>query len=94
MRQPRHRHVALDDIALESLALRTLERPQIIARFAGLDFGKRRANALAVDNWRSLYDSCHEGANKLQRDLEQFLASELARLEQEWPRDLPRAGPP
>jgi len=64
----------------------------VLARLhlAGLDFGKRRANALSVDDWRSLYESCRGRANKLQRDLEQSLASELVRLEQEWPRDLPR----
>jgi len=64
----------------------------VLARLhlAGLDFGKRRANALSVDDWRSLYESCRGRANKLQRDLEQFLASELTRLEREWPRGLPR----
>jgi homoserine kinase type II len=64
----------------------------VLARLhlAGLDFGKRRANALSVDDWRSLYESCRGRANKLQRDLEQFLAGELARLERGWPRDLPR----
>jgi homoserine kinase type II len=64
----------------------------VLARLhlAGLDFGKRRANALSVDDWRSLYESCRDRANKLQRDLEPFLASELARLEKEWPRNLAR----
>jgi homoserine kinase type II len=62
----------------------------VLARLhlAGLDFGKRRANALSVDDWRSLYESCRGRANKLARDLEPFLANELARLEEEWPRDL------
>ena len=64
----------------------------VLARLhlAGLDFGKRRVNALSVGDWRSLYDSCRGRANKLQRDLEQFLASELSRLEKDWPRELPR----
>ncbi len=64
----------------------------VLARLhlAGLDFGKRRANALSVDDWRSLYESCRDRVNKLQRDLEPFLASELGRLENEWPRDLAR----
>ena len=64
----------------------------VLARLhlAGLDFGKRRPNALSVDDWRPLYESCRDRANKLQRDLEQFLASELTRLEREWPRGLPR----
>jgi homoserine kinase type II len=64
----------------------------VLARLhlAGLDFSKRRANALSVDDWRSLYESCRARANKLQRDLEPFLATELARLEKEWPRNLAR----
>ena len=64
----------------------------VLARLhlAGLDFGKRRPNALSVDDWRPLYESCRDRANKLQRDLEQFLASELSRLEKDWPRELPR----
>ena len=39
----------------------------VLARLhlAGLDFGKRRPNALSVDDWRPLYESCRDRANKL-----------------------------
>jgi homoserine kinase type II len=57
---------------------------------AGLDFGKQRANALSVADWRPLYENCRQRANELHRDLEQFLAAELAHLETSWPRDLPQ----
>ena len=57
---------------------------------AGLDFGKHRANALSVQGWRPLYENCRQRANELHRDLEQFLAAELAHLEAAWPRDLPQ----
>jgi homoserine kinase type II len=57
---------------------------------AGLDFRMRRANALSVEGWRSLYQSCCERANEVQRELKQFLATELAHLEERWPTDLPQ----
>ena len=57
---------------------------------AGLDFGMSRANALSVEGWRPLYEHCRKRANELQRDLQQFLARELAHLEAAWPRDLPQ----
>jgi homoserine kinase type II len=56
---------------------------------AGLDFKKRRANALSVEGWRPLYENCRERANELHRDLKQFLAVELSHLETQWPRELP-----
>jgi homoserine kinase type II len=56
---------------------------------AGLDFTLRRANALSVEGWRRLYESCCDRANEVQRDLKPFLAAELAHLEAVWPRGLP-----
>jgi homoserine kinase type II len=56
---------------------------------AGLDFKKRRANALSVAEWRLLYEHCRQRANELHRDLEHFLAAELSHLETAWPRELP-----
>jgi homoserine kinase type II len=56
---------------------------------AGVDFNGSRRNALSVDGWRALYDSCSERANEVQRDLKQFLAAELSHLEKAWPRKLP-----
>jgi homoserine kinase type II len=57
---------------------------------AGADFAMKRANALSVDGWRRLFDNCADRANKVQRDLQKFLAAELAHLEKVWPRDLPQ----
>jgi homoserine kinase type II len=57
---------------------------------AGLDFKKRRANALSVAGWRPLYEICRQRANELQRDLQQCLAAELSHLEAAWPRELPQ----
>ena len=56
---------------------------------AGVDFNGSRRNALSVDGWRPLYDSCSERANEVRRDLKQFLAAELSHLEKAWPRKLP-----
>ena len=56
---------------------------------AGLDFNRRRANALSVKGWRPLYESCSGRADEVRRDLTQFLAAELAHLESAWPRNLP-----
>ena len=57
---------------------------------AGLDFEMRRANALSVEGWRPLYQSCGTRANEVQRDLQPFLAAELSQLERTWPRNLPQ----
>ena len=57
---------------------------------AGLDFKHSRANALSVDGWRSLYESCSERANEVKPDLKRFLAAELSYLESAWPSKLPQ----
>jgi len=57
---------------------------------AGIDFEQHRANALSVDGWWPLYEHCRDRANELQRDLRQFLATELSHLEAAWPRELPQ----
>ena len=57
---------------------------------AGLSFDKSRANALSVQGWRALYENCQARANEVHRELQPFLAAELAQLEAAWPRDLPQ----
>jgi homoserine kinase type II len=57
---------------------------------AGLDFKMTRANALSLGGWRKLYENCGERANEVQCELESALATELAHLEQAWPRQLPQ----
>lgn len=56
---------------------------------AGADFELTRRNALNVDGWRPLFESCHEGIDAWQAGLAQELDSELTALARDWPRDLP-----
>src|SRR5262245_50214796 len=39
---------------------------------AGLDFGRKRRNALSVDGWRPLYEHCRDRANEVQRNLREL----------------------
>ena len=78
IRRPSPTHCAALGAALAKLHL------------AGLDFAGKRANTLSVAGWRLLYEHCRARADEVQRDLAAVLAKELARLEQEWPRDLPQ----
>ncbi|HEY0566635.1 MAG TPA: homoserine kinase [Xanthobacteraceae bacterium] len=57
---------------------------------AGSDFPMRRNNALSVQGWRPLFETCGERANAVQPELRDFLARELDHLESAWPRDLPQ----
>jgi homoserine kinase type II len=77
IRRPSSRHCAALGEALAQLHL------------AGLDFAKKRPNALSVSGWRPLFESSCERANELKSDLKKFLAAELSHLEQAWPRALP-----
>ena len=56
---------------------------------AGADFAKKRANALSVEGWRPLYDSCCERADGVQHGMKATIEKELTALEKSWPRDLP-----
>jgi homoserine kinase type II len=57
---------------------------------AGLDFEMKRTNSLSLAGWRKLFDHCSERADEVQRELKSALATELAHLEQAWPRALPQ----
>jgi homoserine kinase type II len=65
---------------------------EVLARMhlAGLDFQMQRVNALSVEGWRPLYESCRDRANELKPDLRGLLCTELCNLEQAWPRALPQ----
>jgi homoserine kinase type II len=78
IRRPTPAHCAALGTALAKLHL------------AGLDFAGQRGNALSVAGWRPLYEHCRARADEVQRDLQAFLAAELAHLEQAWPRHLPQ----
>jgi homoserine kinase type II len=53
------------------------------------DFPRERANALSLAGWKTLYEACRARADEVQKGLAAELASELAALEQAWPKDLP-----
>jgi homoserine kinase type II len=55
---------------------------------AGADFAMRRDNALSVNGWRQLFDSCRERAHKVDGNLKKIIAAELDLLERDWPRGL------
>ena len=57
---------------------------------AGADFALKRPNALSVNGWRPLAEAAAGRADTVQPGLGDAIASELARLEGSWPRDLPQ----
>lgn len=54
------------------------------------DFPLTRANGLAVESWRPLFESCGADADKVSPGLAAEVAAELDRLEANWPKDLKR----
>ena len=57
---------------------------------AGADFTMTRQNALSVEGWRLLADTAGARADTVKHGLSAAIGSELALLEQDWPRDLPQ----
>jgi homoserine kinase type II len=57
---------------------------------AGAGFAKTRPNALSVPGWRSLFEACRAGADRVLDGLEAEIDQELAELEHAWPAALPR----
>lgn len=57
---------------------------------AGADFPMQRKNALSVEGWRPLFESVRREADGLRPGLADAIETELADLEANWPRDLPR----
>ena len=56
---------------------------------AGLDFTTTRANALGPKGWRDLFQRFEAQADTIAPGLKSLISSELAHLDQVWPRDLP-----
>jgi homoserine kinase type II len=56
----------------------------------GEGFALRRANALGLAGWRSLYDGFASRAGEIAPDLAPLVEGELRFLEANWPRDLPQ----
>lgn len=57
---------------------------------ATADFPMTRANALSLDGWRKLAESCAPRADAVHPGLADVIRNELAFLEAHWPDDLPR----
>lgn len=56
---------------------------------AAKDFPMRRANALAIADWRPLFDACKDRADEVRAGLAADLERELDTLEASWPTGLP-----
>jgi homoserine kinase type II len=56
---------------------------------AGVDFTMTRRNGLSVEGWRPLFEVAAARADTMASGLRDTIAGELAKLEREWPRDLP-----
>jgi len=67
-----------------------LGRAMANMHLAGRDFGLTRGNDLSVAGWQALFDECGDGGETVQSGLTAIIADELARLEQDWPTDLPQ----
>ncbi len=55
---------------------------------AGADFPMRRANALTLAGWKSLFEACRARADEVQNGLAEELARELDELAKRWPSGL------
>lgn len=59
---------------------------------AARDFPGERANAMGLAEWRAFAEACgHDGFAAIDPDLAGLVERELAGLERDWPRDLPRS---
>jgi homoserine kinase type II len=57
---------------------------------AGADFAMTRRNGLSVEGWRPLFETAAERADTVASGLRDTIATELSRLERDWPRELPQ----
>ena len=57
---------------------------------AGQGFDMERENNLSLSGWRSLFDACKPHANDFTEGLAKELEDELAALEANWPKSLPK----
>jgi homoserine kinase type II len=59
---------------------------------AAADFADRRENALGLAGWQALAKACGaEGLASIHPELATLVERELARLDRQWPQDLPRS---
>jgi homoserine kinase type II len=78
IRRPSPAHCAAVGTALAELHL------------AGADFAMTRRNGLSVEGWRPLFEVAAARADTVASGLRDTIATELAKLERDWPRDLPQ----
>jgi homoserine kinase type II len=57
---------------------------------AGADFGMTRRNGLSVEGWRPLFEVAAARADTVASGLRDTVATDLAKLERDWPHDLPQ----
>lgn len=57
---------------------------------AGSDFPMHRANALAIDGWRTLWDGACDRADEVLPGLASEVEADFLQLERDWPKALPR----
>lgn len=77
VRRPRPDHCAMVGTAMARLHL------------AGEGFGLSRRNALSVEGWRPLFETCVDRADEVFDGLGDEISRELDFLESNWPTDLP-----
>ena len=59
---------------------------------AAADFPDERANSLGLEDWEALARACGaEGLASIHPELAELVERELARLDRQWPRDLPHS---
>ncbi|MGY8960920.1 MAG: homoserine kinase, partial [Alphaproteobacteria bacterium] len=56
---------------------------------AGEQYAATRPNALSVESWRPLFESCTDRADSVSAGLGDYLKREIDHLEANWPTDLP-----
>jgi homoserine kinase type II len=57
---------------------------------AGADFKQKRANALSIESWRSLYEHAKARGDSVRQGICREIEMELDALEKSWPRQLPQ----
>jgi len=66
-----------------------LGRAMAELHLAGEGFGLARPNALSVEGWRPLFETCDTRADDVLKGLGEQIVAELDFLEKSWPQDLP-----
>ncbi len=68
---------------------REVGRALAAMHLAGADFPLTRANALAIDGWRKLWDGARPRADEVEKGLVREVDADFAALARDWPSSLP-----